>query len=123
MQACQAADLRLGASSAKTQYPAPTQLSDPGSNQHITLTRPHTVLLLATVRGGVAYCGVFTGAMADLFRSSDGNTDIYTMFNKAVDEMKRNHPLEISQQNPKFESVTDKVLDLPPHTLRNSSLV
>ena len=81
------------------------------------------MLLLATVRGGVAYRGVFTGAMADQFRSSDGNTDIYTMFNKAVGEMKRNHPLEISQQNPKFESVTDKVLILPPHILTNSSLV
>ena len=46
--------------------PAPTQLSDPHSHQHITLSRPHTVLLLATVRGGVAYRGVFTGASSDL---------------------------------------------------------
>ena len=71
----------------------------------------------------MAYRGVFTGSMADQFQSSDGNTDIYTMFNKAVDEMKRNNPLEISQQNPKLESVTDKVLILPPHILTNSSHV
>ena len=75
------------------------------------------MLLLATVRGGVAYRGVFTGAMADQFRSSDGITDIY------VGEMKRNHSLEVSQQNPKFESVIGKVLILPPHILTNSSLV
>ena len=67
MQACQAADPRLGASSAKSQDPAPTSPSDPGSNQHITLTRPNTVLLLATVRGGVADRGVFSGAMANQF--------------------------------------------------------
>ena len=41
--------------------PLPTQLSDPHRDQHITLTRPHTVLLLATIRDGLAYRGAFTG--------------------------------------------------------------
>ena len=89
----------------------------------MTLTRPHTVVLLATVRGGVAYRGVFAGALAEQFPSSDGNTDIYRMFNKAAGEMKRNHSLDVSQQNLKLDSVTDKVLILPPHRLKNSSLV
>ena len=41
--------------------PLPTQKSDPHRDQHITLTRPHTVLLLATVRDGLAVRGLFTG--------------------------------------------------------------
>ena len=65
------------------------------------------MLLLATVRGCVAYRGVFTGAMADQFRSSNGNTDIYTMFNKAVGDMKRNNPLEISRQSSPGDFTTE----------------
>ena len=40
--------------------PLTTQKSDPNKDQHITLTRPHTVLLLATIRDGLAVRGVFT---------------------------------------------------------------
>ena len=58
IQACQAADRTTRVPGSD---PAPTQLSDPHRDQHITLTRPHTVLLLATVRDGLAYRGVFTG--------------------------------------------------------------
>ena len=77
LQACQVDESKLAQyTTLKSHDPAPSSLSDPLSNQHITLTRPHTVLLLATVRGGVAYRGVFTGAMADEFRSADGKKDI-----------------------------------------------
>ena len=78
--------------------PVPTLLSDPDSNQHITLTRPHTVLLMSTVRGGVAYRGAFTGAIATQLNSSDGNTDIYSMYNQAVTAMKADG--QYTAQNP-----------------------
>ena len=92
LQACQVADDSQLAkyTTSKSHDPAPTSLSDPLSNQHITLTRPHTVLLLATVTGGLAIRGAFTGALADQIRVSDGKTVIYCMFNKAVNSMIRN---------------------------------
>ena len=52
LQACQGAHRR---NLAETDPAVPTQLSGSHGDQHITLTRPHTVLLLATVRGGAAY--------------------------------------------------------------------
>ena len=89
--------------------PAPTQLSDPHRDQHITLTRPNTVLLLATVRGGVAYRGVFIGAMADQFRSADGKKDMNAMFTLAANSTRQKH-----EQIPKLENTTHKFLILPP---------
>ena len=95
--------------------PAPTQLSDPHRDQHITLTRPNTVLLLATVRGGVAYRGVFTGAMADQFRSADGKKDINAMFTLAANSTRlRIDGSLAAEQIPKLESTTHKFLILPP---------
>ena len=70
----------------------PSQVTDPHNNKHIVLRRPHTVLLLATVTGGLAIRGAFTGALADQIRVSDGKTVIYCMFNKAVNSMIRNEP-------------------------------
>ena len=58
LQACQGGD-RTTLNTVSD--PLPTQKSDPHRDQHITLTRPHTVMLLATVRDGLAYRGVFTG--------------------------------------------------------------
>ena len=118
IQACQDADRAFashatGGGKAEPD-PAPTQLSDPHRDQHITLTRPHTVLLLATVRGGVAYRGVFTGAMADQFRSADGSTEIHTMFTRAA--AKVNQSPGCSNQDPKFEGTLKKTLVLPPST-------
>ena len=67
------------------------------------------MLLLATVRGGVAYRGVFTGAMADQFRSADGKKDINAMFTLAASSARQKH-----EQIPKLESTTHKFLILPP---------
>ena len=93
----------------------PSQLTDPHNNKHIVLIRPHTVLLLATVTGGLAIRGAFTGALADQIRVSDGKTDIYCMFNRAVNSMMRNEPacVELGQV-PEFKATTDKSLILPP---------
>ena len=87
-----------------------TDLARPTQTLHVILTRPHTVLLLATVTGGVAYRGAFTGAFATQLSSSDGNTDIYSMYNQAVAVMKADG--QYIDQNPKFESVTYKQLVL-----------
>ena len=62
---------------------------DQYKNQHITLDRHNTALLLATIRGGVALRGVFTGAMANQFRKADGKKDISTMFYDACAEQER----------------------------------
>mgnify|MGYP001793158991 CR=1 FL=1 len=56
----------------------PSQSINPHYNKHIVLRRPHTVLLLSTVTGGLAIRGAFTGAIADELRKSDGQTYIYS---------------------------------------------
>ena len=93
----------------------PSQVTDPHNNKHIVLRRPHTVLLLATVTGGLAIRGAFTGALADQIRVSDGKTDIYCMFNRAVNSMIRNEPACVElDQIPEIRATTDKSLILPP---------
>jgi hypothetical protein len=89
----------------------PSQVNDPHSNKHIVLRRPHTVLLLATVTGGLAIRGAFTGALADQIRAADGKTDIYSMFNRAVNSMIRNEPACVGQ-TPEIRATTDKNLIL-----------
>lgn len=110
LQACQGAHRR---NLAETDPAVPTQLSDPRGDQHITLTRPHTVLLLSTIRGRKAKRRLFTGAMADEFRSADGKKDIHAMFIKAHDAMKRNNP-EAADRYPEYRTTTEKFLILPP---------
>ena len=95
-------------------YSSPIQLSDPQRDLHITLTRPHTALLLAAVREGMAYRGVFTGAMAYEFKSAEGRRDIYIMFTRAAAKVEQN--LQCSQQHPEFESTAKKALIFPPST-------
>ena len=68
------------------------------------------MLLLATIRGSVAYRGVFTGAMADQFRSADGRRDLYAMFTSAASEVTTALP----NQQPQVTSTTTKTLRLPP---------
>ena len=76
----------------------------------IHLQRPHTVLLLATVMGSVAYRGYFTGAIADQLKQADGKTDIYTMYLRAAGSMRK------PEQTPEFRSTMKKSLILPPAT-------
>ena len=100
IQACQVAS--PGASVISTTDPAPVQISDPQKDTHITLTRPHTVLLLATVRGGIAIRGAYTGAMADQFRSADWKTDISVMFDRASKIMDEREDCQYLGQCPEF---------------------
>ena len=63
--------------------------SSSAEESRITLERPHTVLLLASLRGGYATRGAYTNAMADEFRKADGKSDIYEMHSRAVVSMQR----------------------------------
>ena len=54
------------------------------SNQHIVLTRPHTLLLLVTVCGGTAMRGVLCGAIAESCLDTKKETDIYELYRGAV---------------------------------------
>lgn len=80
----------------------------PTQSLSIILRRPHTLLLLSTVTGGLAYRGLFTGAMADQIRMSDGETDIFTMFTNAVDT------LTGTDQTPEVRATLGKRLIFPP---------
>ena len=91
----------------------PGQVSDPLRDQHITLTRRHTVLLLSTVREGKSLCGAFTGALVDQFSCTDGKIDISEMFYKATHKVTHDNRCKQINQTPKFELTLDKKLVLP----------
>ena len=57
------------------------------SSTHIELTRPHTLLLMSSVKGGTAFRGAYTGELAHQFRHADGKTSILDMHCKAVQRM------------------------------------
>ena len=111
IQACQVDSNHRFVDAHSDEDPAPTQLSAPHRAQHITLTRPHTALLHSAVRGGVAYRGVFTGALADELRSADGKSDIYDIHSKACARMEKYS--RGPEQVPRFESTLKKRLVLP----------
>ena len=111
LQACQGffSDMALHPyDDSETDAPTPSSVVDPHYNKHIVLRRRHTALLMATVTGGVAYRGAFTGAIANEFREADGKKDICSMYiSAAADEACR-------EQCPEFRMTLDKTLILPP---------
>ena len=64
-------------------------------DQHVQLTRPNTVLLSATVTGGKAERGVFTGAIANQIIDASG------FFSKSIDSLMRYD----KQKRPKVATV------------------
>ena len=86
--------------------------SSSAEESRITLERPHTALLLASLRGGYATRGAYTNAMADEYRKVDGKSDIYEMHSRAVASMQRE--LTITQ-TPEFRSTLAKRLVLHQH--------
>lgn len=95
---------------------------DPLDNKHIVLTRPNTVLLMATVTGGEAIRGAYTGAIAKQIRKADGKTDIHEMHTQAVNQMMKNGKQAGStHQIPEYrDTLMGKKLILPniPKTLK-----
>ena len=69
IQACQSTETQQETSG----YDAMS--SSPEANSHITLERPHIVLLNATLRGGYATRGAYTKAIFDAFKLADGSHD------------------------------------------------
>lgn len=55
----------------------------------IELRRPHTLLLVATLAGGTAERGLFTGAIAESLHNKSGAKDIYVIYREAVKIMAR----------------------------------
>lgn len=86
----------------------------PTTNRHIVVTRPHTVLLMATVTGGYAYRGAYTGAMADQFCLADGKKDIHEMHNSAVQQMQKAQQIYEQDQVPEYRDTLNKKLVLFP---------
>ena len=82
-------------------------------NHYVVLQRPNTVLMLSTVFGGTAIRGAFTDALSEELLEADGCRNITTMFNRAVDRMKKNKP-ECADQTPELCMTTQKDLILPP---------
>ena len=95
------------------------------------MDRPNTALLLATMRGGVALRGVFTGSLANQFRKADGKKDISAMFHDACVELKEKlkeenekrmsglggaqNGQEPFKQNPEFRCIPPRIV-FPPAT-------
>ena len=79
--------------------------NSPEANSHITLERPHIVLLNATLRGGYATRGAYTKAISDAFKLADGSHDIHTLHCKAQSMME-------DHQTPEFRSSLNKRLYL-----------
>ena len=76
--------------------------------KHIVLVRPHTALLMATMTGGVAYRGAFSGAIADQFRRDGGKMDICSMHKSAAADPR------CKDQYPELRITLNKNLILPP---------
>ena len=83
--------------------------ANPPEQTRIDLKRPHSVMMLATVPGGAAVRGAFTGALADEISQADGKTDIHAIFTKASDAISSNS----FAQQPVFRSTLRKKLVLP----------
>ena len=79
--------------------------NSPEANSHITLERPHTVLLNATLRGGYATRGAYTKALSDALKLADGSHDIHTLHCMAQSIMG-------DHQTPEFRSSLKKRLYL-----------
>ena len=83
----------------------------PEDHSHIVLDRSHTVLLLATMRGGYAKRSAYTSAIAEEFRHADGKLDVYDMHSRALTKMNMKFGEE---QTPEIRSTLKKKLILYP---------
>ena len=77
IQVCQAAPAKL-TDNLTSKDPLPTRFSDPYNDQHESLCRPNTVLLLATVRGGIAVRGLFLNTIGNANSAADGKNTYMT---------------------------------------------
>ena len=92
---------------------------NPVDYKSVILDRPHTLLLMSTVTGGVAIRGAFTGALARQFAKADGKATINDMVTNAIIDMKKNE-MEGYDQAPEARSTLQKSLILPPADLKRT---
>ena len=74
IQACQHTE------TTQIEAPADTDMamrSSSAADTHITLERPHTVILQATLRGGYAKRGGYSNSIAEQLRQADDKTDVH----------------------------------------------
>ena len=98
LQACQHTE------TTQREAPADTDMamrSSSAADTHITLERPHTVILQATLRGGYAKRGAYSNAIAEQFKQADGKSDVYEMHSRAVFSMTLKYG---EAQTPQFTS-------------------
>ena len=86
---------------------------NPPESKYIVLRRPHTLLLLSSVSGGMALRGAYTEAFTHQMSKSDGRLEIEQMQSRARIYMQKNHPGS-SSQIPEMRSTLMKMLKLPP---------
>lgn len=82
-------------------------------NTHLVLNRPHSVLLIAAIRGSYAKREAYTGALAAELRKADSKTDISDMHTRAAIEMWRHYG---EQFVPEMRTTLMKKLILPGKT-------
>ena len=79
----------------------------PEENTHIILNRPHTVLLLASMRDGFAARGAYTDAIAQELRLARNKLDIQLIHSQAVKQLQDNYG---DDQTPELRSTLKKRL-------------
>ena len=93
--------------------PISDQVSDPNRDQHITLQRSNSILLLATTHEGEAKRGAFIDAIASEIKASDGTKDICTIFHIAAGKMLRDSDCIKIGQCPELRKTPFESLIIP----------
>ena len=112
IQACQGYDPDLIAQSSSPEH-IDANSANPNEERHIEMTRPHSLLLMSTLAGGMAVRGAFTGALGSQIAKVDGITPLRQMIESAIIEMENKYP-RAKGQTPEERSTLMKRLILPP---------
>lgn len=83
--------------------------TDSTVNRHVEATRPHTVILWATVNGKSAVRGAYPREIAAQIHAADNKTSLYSMHIAATIAMAK----KVSSQTPRWESTLTRQLILP----------
>lgn len=116
IQACQtyASDSQEEQSSSNS--PSNAHDSSRPEEKSVILERPHTYLLMATVAGGKALRGAFSGALARQIAKADGKTSLDEMIYAAKSDIKST--LQRKKQIPEARNTLEKTLILPAPAVR-----
>ena len=79
----------------------------PEDKTHIVLNRPHTALLMATMRDGFAKRGAYTEAIAEQLHQADGKSNLEDIHARAVLQIVEKYG---DKQTPEYRSTLKKRL-------------